>query len=183
MRNLTFDKYPEDAIGMEGVQEGGKITGSVERCWVHHNTFMPGFGNIGPDGKPAESDKAEGDGSCDFKRGQYFTCSYNYFTDCHKTNLVGSSDSSLQYDITYHHNWWHNCGSRIPLSRQEYSLLQQLRFHRHDGRKYKLRSLDKGKRIYFQRSKLLPRLQKHCGRQSQRLEQHLSRLLRQQSYG
>lgn len=118
LRNLTFDKYPEDAIGMEGVQEGGKITGSVERCWVHHNTFMPGFGNIGPDGKPAESDKAEGDGSCDFKRGQYFTCSYNYFTDCHKTNLVGSSDSSLQYDITYHHNWWHNCGSRIPLSRQ-----------------------------------------------------------------
>lgn len=113
VRNLTFDKYPEDAIGMEGVQEGGKITGSVERCWIHHNTFLPGYC-----AKPAESDKAEGDGSCDFKRGEYFTCSYNYFTDCHKTNLVGSSDSSLQYNLTYHHNWWHNCGSRIPLTRQ-----------------------------------------------------------------
>ncbi len=113
VRNLTFDKYPEDAIGMEGVQEGGKITGSVERCWIHNNTFLPGYC-----ASPAESDKAEGDGSCDFKRGEYFTCSYNYFTDCHKTNLIGSSDSSLQYNLTYHHNWWHNCGSRIPLARQ-----------------------------------------------------------------
>lgn len=113
VRNLTFDKYPEDAIGMEGVQEGGKITGSVERCWIHNNTFLPGYC-----ANPAESDKKEGDGSCDFKRGEYFTCSYNYFTDCHKTNLIGSSDSSLQYNLTYHHNWWHNCGSRIPLARQ-----------------------------------------------------------------
>ena len=113
VRNLTFDKYPEDAIGMEGVQEGKKITGPVERCWIHHNTFLPGYC-----ANPAESDKAEGDGSCDFKRGEYFTCAYNYFTDCHKTNLVGSSDSSLQYNLTYHHNWWHNCGSRIPLARQ-----------------------------------------------------------------
>ena len=113
VRNLKFDKYAEDAIGMEGVQEGSKITGPVERCWIHHNTFLPGYC-----ASPAESDKAEGDGSCDFKRGEYFTCAYNYFADCHKTNLVGSSDSSLQYNLTYHHNWWHNCGSRIPLARQ-----------------------------------------------------------------
>ena len=113
VRNLTFNEYPEDAIGMEGVQEGGKITGSVERCWIHHNTFLPGYC-----ASPAESDKKEGDGSCDFKRGQYFTASYNYFEYCHKTNLVGSSDDSLQYNLTYHHNMWYQCGSRIPLTRQ-----------------------------------------------------------------
>ena len=112
-RNLVFMNTPEDAIGMEGVQDGGKITASVERVWVHHNTFLA------PEiGSPAESDKAEGDGSCDFKRGQYFTMSYNYFEYCHKTNLIGSADSSLQYNLSYHHNLWYNCGSRIPLLRQ-----------------------------------------------------------------
>ncbi len=112
-RNLVFMNTPEDALGMEGVQDGDTITASVERCWVHHNTFLaPSISN------PAESDKAEGDGSCDFKRGEYFTMSYNYFEYCHKTNLVGSSDTSLQYNLSYHHNLWYNCGSRIPLLRQ-----------------------------------------------------------------
>ena len=112
-RNLTFDQYTEDALGMEGVQESTKITASVERCWIHHITFLPGYC-----ANPAESDKAEGDGSCDFKRGQYYTMSYCYYENCHKTNLIGSSDSSLQYNISFHHNIWYNCGSRIPLLRQ-----------------------------------------------------------------
>ena len=113
VRNITFANYPEDAIGMEGVQEGSVITVPVQHCWIHNNTFMPGYC-----GKPAESDKAEGDGSCDFKRGYYYTFAYNYLEGCHKTNLIGSSDSSLQYNITMHHNMWKNCGSRIPLARQ-----------------------------------------------------------------
>ena len=113
VRNLTFINTPEDAIGMEGIQEGGAITASVERCWVHHNEFYcPSISS------PAESDKKEGDGSVDFKRGQYFTCSYNYFEGCHKTNLVGSSDSSLQFNLTYHHNYWKYCKARGPLTRQ-----------------------------------------------------------------
>lgn len=113
VRNLTFVNYTEDAIGMEGQQSGSTISAPVERCWIHNNTFLPGKCD-----NPAESDKAEGDGSCDFKRGQYFTLSYNYFEYCHKTNLIGSSDSSLQYNITMHHNMWYQCGSRIPLLRQ-----------------------------------------------------------------
>ena len=113
VRNLKFNEYPEDAIGMEGQQSDNTITAGVERCWIHNNTFLPGRCD-----SPAESDKKEGDGSCDFKRGQYFTCSYNWFEYCHKTNLIGSSDSSLQYNMTYHHNVWWQCGSRIPLTRQ-----------------------------------------------------------------
>ncbi len=112
VRNLTFINTPEDAIGMEGVQESGMITASVERCWVHNNEFYcPSISS------PAESDKSEGDGSCDFKRGEYFTLSYNYFEGCHKTNLIGSADSSLQYNITMHHNYWKLCKARGPLVR------------------------------------------------------------------
>ena len=113
VRNLTFNEYPEDAIGFEGEAESKKITSPVQRCWVHNNTFLPGYCP-----NPAENDKKEGDGSCDFKRGYYFTCAYNYYEYCHKTNLVGSADDSLQFNMTYHHNIWYQCGARIPLIRQ-----------------------------------------------------------------
>lgn len=113
VRNIAFRNVPEDCIGMEGVQDGTNLTASVERCWIHNCEFyVPKIAN------PAESDKAEGDGACDFKRGQYFTNSYCYYEGYHKTNLVGSSDSSLQYHLTYHHNYWKNCESRGPLARQ-----------------------------------------------------------------
>ncbi|MDE6867615.1 MAG: InlB B-repeat-containing protein [Clostridia bacterium] len=129
VRNITFEHYPEDAIGMEGTQgtkvdATGSITGGasdagadlispVERCWVHNNTFMQGYSAA-----PAESDKKDGDGSCDFKRGQYYTLSYNYFEECHKTNLIGSSDTSLTYNVTIHHNWYKAVQSRQPLARR-----------------------------------------------------------------
>ena len=113
VRNIHFKNVPEDCVGMEGVQEGSALTASVERCWIHNCEFyVPKIAN------PAESDKAEGDGACDFKRGQYFTNSYCYYEGYHKTNLVGASDSNLQYHLTYHHNYWKNCESRGPLARQ-----------------------------------------------------------------
>ncbi|MBQ4284189.1 MAG: Ig-like domain-containing protein, partial [Lachnospira sp.] len=116
VRNLTFINTPEDAVGMEGVQAGtsasSAISASVERCWVHNCSFyVPNISS------PAESDKSEGDGSVDFKRGQYFTASYNYYEGCHKTNLIGSSDSSIQYNLTYHHNVYKYVESRGPLAR------------------------------------------------------------------
>ena len=117
VRNLKFINTPEDAIGMEGIQASknasSDLSASVERCWIHNNEFY------GPSiSSPAESDKSEGDGSCDFKRGQYLTVSYNYFEGCHKTNLVGSADYSLQFNLTYHHNYWYMCKARGPLTRR-----------------------------------------------------------------
>ncbi len=113
VRNIAFKNVPEDCLGMEGVQEGDSLTAPVERCWIHNCEFyVPHVAN------PAESDKAEGDGACDFKRGQYFTNSYCYYEGYHKTNLVGASDSNYQYHLTYHHNYWKNCESRGPLARQ-----------------------------------------------------------------
>ena len=115
VRNIIFKNYPEDAVGMEGVQEGTSITVPVQRCWIHNNVFYPGY--CANDGS-SDGDKGEGDGSCDFKRGYWYTFSYNYMESCHKTNLIGSSNSSLQYNLTFHHNWWNNCGARQPLTRQ-----------------------------------------------------------------
>ncbi len=113
IRNISFRNVPEDCVGMEGQQEGSTLTIPVERCWVHDCAFYaPKIAN------PAEGDKAGGDGACDFKRGQYFTNSYCYYEGYHKTNLVGSSDTSLQYHLTYHHNYWKNCEARGPLARQ-----------------------------------------------------------------
>lgn len=112
VRNLAFRNVPEDAVGMEGVQAGDTVTASVERCWVHHNEFyVPNIAN------PAESDKKQGDGACDFKRGQYFTNSYNLYDGYHKTNLVGANDSNLQYNISFHHNYWKDCAARGPMAR------------------------------------------------------------------
>lgn len=112
VRNIYFVNYPEDAFGAEGEQNKTVISGPVERIWVHNNNFGPGFCK-----NPAESDKAEGDGSCDFKRGNYYTMAYNKYWDCHKTNLIGSADDSLQYFITFHHNYYKNCMARGPLVR------------------------------------------------------------------
>lgn len=113
VRNISFKNVPEDCVGMEGQQDGSTLTAPVERCWIHHcNFYAPVISN------PAESDKDGGDGACDFKRGQYFTNSYCYYDGYHKTNLVGSGDDSLQYHLTYHHNYWKNCESRGPLARQ-----------------------------------------------------------------
>ncbi len=113
VRNIAFKNVPEDCLGMEGVQDGDNLVAPVERCWIHNCEFyVPHVSN------PAESDKAEGDGACDFKRGQYFTNSYCYYEGYHKTNLVGASDTNSQYHLTYHHNYWKNCESRGPLARQ-----------------------------------------------------------------
>lgn len=113
IRNLTFDKYPEDAVGLEGVQSGSVLTAPVQRGWIHNSTFKQGFC-----ANPAEADKAFGDGSLDIKRGEYFTISYNQFLDARKTNLIGASDSNLQFHLTYHHNLWLNAASRTPLTRK-----------------------------------------------------------------
>ena len=113
VRNIKFINTPEDAIGMEGEATSKLITAPVEHCWIHNNEFY--HPNIT---RTTDNDKSNGDGSVDFKRGMYFTCSYNYYEGCHKTNLVGSSDSSLQFNLTYHHNYYYMCDARGPLTRQ-----------------------------------------------------------------
>lgn len=122
-RNLNFTNTPEDAIGLEGTaslssspQSKDWLNSSctpIKFSWIHNNTFHQGFCK-----NPAESDKAEGDGSCDWKRGYGYTMAYNHYINNHKTNLIGSSSQSIQYDASLHHNWYEGVMSRQPLARQ-----------------------------------------------------------------
>ncbi len=107
VRNITFRNYTEDALGFQG---DDPITDPILRVWVHNNVFYPGYAN-----PSTASDKTEGDGSCDFKRGQYYTMSYNHYIKCHKTNLLGAGDSNDQFFMTLHHNWYESVASRQPL--------------------------------------------------------------------
>lgn len=115
VRNLSFINVPEDCVGMEGEQNDNVLNAPVERCWIHHCAF---YGPTILNDASSDQDKGGGDGACDFKRGQYFTNAYCYYEGYHKTNLVGGSDSNLQYNMTYHHNYWKDCESRAPLARQ-----------------------------------------------------------------
>ncbi len=111
VRNLEFSSYTEDAIGIQG----SKATNmDYHGYWIHHNTFNQGVNNWDV---TYESDKHEGDGSTDFKFAYDLTISYCRYNMTHKTALIGSGSSSYQYNVTFHHNYYYKCGSRLPFTR------------------------------------------------------------------
>lgn len=112
VRNITFVDNPEDACSFEGDDKNPTQYG---RYWVHHNVFNRGKNNWDVSG---ERDKYAGDGSTDFKGIYGITSSYNVFNNCKKTGLVGGSNSVLTKDVTFHHNYYNQVGSRLPLGRQ-----------------------------------------------------------------
>ena len=116
VRNLTFTSYPEDACSFEGNDDSTTISGfKTGHIWVHNNVFNQGKNNWDV---TLEQDKHEGDGAIDLKLNQYITLSYNHHYNNHKTGLVGGSDSQHTNAITFHHNYYQNCSSRLPLGRQ-----------------------------------------------------------------
>ena len=116
VRNLTFDDYTEDACSFEGADESTTIEGfTTGNIWVHNNTFNEGKNNW--DVCP-EQDKREGDGATDFKRNAHITLSYNHYYQNHKTSLIGGGDTQHTANITFHHNYYDECNSRLPLGRQ-----------------------------------------------------------------
>lgn len=111
VRNLTFTNTPEDACSFEGSDD----VENYAYYHVHHNTFNRGYNTWDVCG---EQDKHEGDGAVDLKKLHNVTIAYNMFNNNHKTSLVGGSDSHIQYNITYHHNFYNQVESRLPLGRQ-----------------------------------------------------------------
>ncbi|GAA5166992.1 hypothetical protein GCM10025770_24910 [Viridibacterium curvum] len=88
-----------DAIGMES---------SVSNVWVDHCTLE------------ASGGEAQGyDGLFDIKDGTtYITLSWSILKNSERGGLVGSSDSdNTNGPVTYHHNYYSNLNSRIPLLR------------------------------------------------------------------
>ena len=78
-----------------------------EHIWVHNCDMF--YGNAGSD-----ADQIKGDGALDCKKSNYVTFSYNHFWDNGKCNLLGLSEGSTDYYITYHHNWYDHSDSRHP---------------------------------------------------------------------
>lgn len=119
VRNLTFDDYIEDACSFEGGSSNTSATDmfafTYGRYWVHNNTVNEGknYWDVSD-----EQDKHEGDGGIDVKRVSCVTIDYNEFVDCHKTGLVGSGSDVNTAAITFHHNYYNGCKSRMPLARQ-----------------------------------------------------------------
>ena len=112
VRNLTFTNAPEDACSFSG---GSNSDNNYYGIWVHNNTFNKGYNSWDITG---ERDKYNGDGACDLRYVHGVTLSYNKFNNTHKTGLVGGGDSDMQYNITFHHNYYYNVNSRLPLGRQ-----------------------------------------------------------------
>ncbi len=112
VKNLRFYNYTEDAVGFEG--SSGKQS-SYGNYWIHNCTFDLGVNNWDV---CYENDKKDGDGSTDVKYCHNVTISYTQYNKTHKTNLIGSGDSAQQYNITLHHNFYNQAGSRLPLVRQ-----------------------------------------------------------------
>ena len=113
VRNLTFTDYPEDACSFQGSNNDNVNT--YGNYWVHNNTFNRGknYWDV-----TYEQDKPAGDGATDFKFCNSITSSYNKFNNCKKTGLVGGSNSHLTKSVTFHHNFYNEVGSRLPLGRQ-----------------------------------------------------------------
>ncbi|THU36884.1 pectate lyase [Niastella caeni] len=108
-----------DPDGDEGLPQiivnGGdciSIQGSSSNVWIDHCELY----NTDP---TVQTNKDLYDGLIDIKNtSQYITISWNYFHDNHKTHLIGSSDSDISdRKLTFHHNYYRNIGSRLPLNR------------------------------------------------------------------
>ena len=109
----------------------------TKNIWIHNNSFLEGinYGDV-----CNEQDKHDGDGSTDFKGVSYVTISYNHYVETHKTGLIGGSNSHLQANITFHHNYYESCKSRLPLARQANMHMYNNYYHGTTGTSISLRA-------------------------------------------
>lgn len=114
VRNLTFTDYPEDACSILG---DVKNPMQYSNFWFHNCLFNRGKNNWDITG-PDQRDKADGDGSTDISGCHNVTVDYCKFNNCRKTGLIGGSDENLQFNVTFHHNYFYKCEARLPLGRQ-----------------------------------------------------------------
>lgn len=116
VKNLTFDDYTEDACSFEGSTNATSISGfGGKYYWIHNNTFEKGINYWDV---CSEQDKHDGDGATDFKKCAFITISYNHYIKNHKTGLVGGGDDQTTASLTFHHNFYDQCQSRLPFARQ-----------------------------------------------------------------
>jgi len=138
IRNLEMRYVPQsngsgDLISMDGRD------GAVTNVWIDHNELYnslgapeaAGCGSNEECNKDYYDELVSGRGAV-----QNVTISYNYLHDSWKTSLWGSSDSAEEdagRTITFHHNYWHNVNSRLPLFRYGNAHVFNNYYHNVDG--------------------------------------------------
>ncbi len=128
LRNLNiqdaYDPFPhhEKNDGYNAQWDGVVIQGSSSNIWIDHCTFRDtmGYTTVKTGGSSSEKWQTY-DGLCDIKGSvKNITISWNRFQDHDKTMLIGSSDSdgsNSTRTVTLHHNYFYNCGQRLPMVR------------------------------------------------------------------
>ena len=128
LRNLNiqdaYDPFPhhEKNDGYNAQWDGVVIQGSSSNIWIDHCTFKDtmGYTTVKTGGSSSEKWQTY-DGLCDIKGSvKNITISWNRFQDHDKTMLIGSSDSdgsNSTRTVTLHHNYFYNCGQRLPMVR------------------------------------------------------------------
>ncbi len=136
LRNLiiqdAYDPFPHHEVKDDGVTSDGynaqwdciTIQGDCSYIWIDHCTIQDTMtlGHVYTGGTGGTSEKWQTyDGLLDIKgTGANITVSYCKFKNHDKTSLIGSSDSEGSASsrlITYHHNYFYNCGQRLPMVR------------------------------------------------------------------
>ena len=128
LRNLilrdAYDPFPhhEKNDGYNAQYDGVVIQGSSKNIWVDHCTFEDTLHLINVKTGGSTSEKWQTyDGLLDMKNDiSGITISWNKFQNHDKTMLIGSSDSdgnNSSRTITLHHNYFFNCGQRLPMAR------------------------------------------------------------------
>lgn len=128
LRNLTiqdaYDPFPhhEKNDGYNAQWDCVVIQGSSSNVWIDHCTFKDtmGVSTVSTGGKTSEKWQTY-DGLCDMKGSvKNITVSWCKFQEHDKTMLIGSSDSdgsNSTRTISLHHNYFYNCGQRLPMIR------------------------------------------------------------------
>lgn len=124
IRNVTirdaYDPFPhhEKNDGFNAQHDCIVIQGTSNNIWIDHCTLKDSYHCV----NAANGEKFQTyDGLLDMKNNTYnLTVSYCKFQDHDKTMLIGSSStdgSNETRTITLHHNYFLNCGQRLPMVR------------------------------------------------------------------
>ena len=128
IRNLfiedAYDPFPhhESNDGYNAQHDGIVIQGTSKNIWIDHCSFkdLQHLVYVKTGGSTSEKWQTY-DGLLDMKGSiSAITVSYCVFQNHDKTMLIGSSDSdgsSSTRTVTLHHNYFLNCGQRLPMAR------------------------------------------------------------------
>ena len=128
LRNLNLsdscDPFPhhESGDGYNAQHDCICIQGNSSYIWIDHCTLEDTYtlAHVKTGGSDLEKWQTY-DGLLDIKgTGANITVSYCKFKNHDKTSLIGSSDdegSASKRLVTYHHNYFYNCGQRLPMVR------------------------------------------------------------------